>query len=123
MVTTGHGRFVAVASAAALRAMPQLSAYSASKAAVVGYVRALAADLAGTGVAANVVCPGSTRGAMLDASAALYDLAGQEAFAGQQLMRRILEPDEIAAAVVWLCGPAASALTGAVVPVDGGLTA
>ena len=49
MVTTGHGRFVAVASAAALRAMPQLSAYSASKAAVVGYVRALAADLAGTG--------------------------------------------------------------------------
>ena len=70
------------------------------------YVRALAADLAGTGVLANVVCPGSTRGAMLAASADVYDLAGQEDFAGQQLVRRLLEPREVAAAVVWLCGPA-----------------
>ncbi|HTT29955.1 MAG TPA: mycofactocin-coupled SDR family oxidoreductase [Solirubrobacteraceae bacterium] len=122
MVAAGHGRFVALASAAALRAMPGLAAYSAAKAAVVGYVRAMAADLAGTGVAANVVCPGSTRGAMLAESAALYDLPHQDAFAGQHLLQRILEPDEIAAAVVWLCGPEASALTGAVIPVDGGLT-
>jgi len=122
MVAAGRGRFVAIASAAALRAMPGLAAYSAAKAAVVGYVRALAADLAGTGVAANVVCPGSTRGSMLAESAALYDLPDQEAFAGQQLLRRILEPEEVAAAVVWLCGPGASALTGAVIPVDGGLT-
>ncbi|MBV8218654.1 MAG: SDR family mycofactocin-dependent oxidoreductase [Solirubrobacterales bacterium] len=122
MVAAGHGRFVAVASAAALRAMPGLAAYSAAKAAVVGYVRAMAADLAGTGVAANVICPGSTRGAMLAESAALYDLPHQDAFAGQHLLQRILEPDEVAAAVVWLCGPEASALTGAVIPVDGGLT-
>jgi len=67
MVEAGRGRFVAVASAAALRAMPQLAAYSAAKAATVAYVRALAADLAGTGVLANAVCPGSTRGAMLEA--------------------------------------------------------
>lgn len=123
MVEAGRGRFVAIASAAALRAMPRLAAYSAAKAAVVGYVRALAADLAGTGVLANVVCPGSTRGAMLAASADVYDLADQEAFAGQQLVRRLLEPSEVAAAVVWLCGPEASAVTGTVVPVDGGLTA
>ena len=123
MVATGNGRFVAIASAAALRAMPQLAAYSAAKAAVVGYVRALAADLAGTGVLANVVCPGSTRGAMLAASADVYGLASQEEFAGQHLVRRLLEPSEVAAAVVWLCGPQASALTGAVLPVDGGLTA
>jgi SDR family mycofactocin-dependent oxidoreductase len=123
MVHAGRGRFVAIASAAALRAIPQLAAYSAAKAGVVGYVRALAAELAGTGVLANVVCPGSTRGAMLAASADVYDLAGQEEFAGQQLVRRLLEPEEVAAAVAWLCGPAASALTGAVIPVDGGLTA
>jgi SDR family mycofactocin-dependent oxidoreductase len=123
MVAAGRGRFVAVASAAALRAMPQLAAYSAAKAAAVAYVRALAADLAGTGVTANVVCPGSTRGAMLAASAHLYDLADQYEFAGQQLVRRLLEPSEVAAAIVWLCSSAASAFTGAVLPVDGGLTA
>jgi SDR family mycofactocin-dependent oxidoreductase len=123
MVEAGRGRFVALASAAALRAMPQLAAYSAAKAATVAYVRAMAADLAGTGVLANVVCPGSTRGAMLAASATYYDLSGQDEFAGQQLVRRLLEPAEVAAAIVWLCGPAASAMTGAVLPVDGGLTA
>jgi len=123
MLSAGRGRFVAIASAAALRAMPQLAAYSAAKAAVVGYVRALAADLAGTGVLANVVCPGSTRGSMLAASADVYDLPSQDEFAGQQLVRRLLEPREIAAAVVWLCGSKASAVTGTVVPVDGGLTA
>lgn len=122
MVQAGRGRFVAIASAAALRAMPQLAAYSAAKAATIAYVRALAADLAGTGVAANAICPGSTRGAMLAASANVYDLAGEEDFAGQHLIRRLIEPREIADAVVWLCGPAASALTGAVIPVDGGLT-
>jgi SDR family mycofactocin-dependent oxidoreductase len=123
MVQAGRGRFVAIASAAALRAMPQLAAYSAAKAAVVAYVRALAGDLAGTGVCANAICPGSTRGVMLAASAEVYDLSGEEEFASQHLIRRLIEPGEIAGAVVWLCGPAASALTGAVLPVDGGLTA
>jgi SDR family mycofactocin-dependent oxidoreductase len=121
MIEAGRGRFVAIASAAALRAMPQLAAYSAAKSAIVGFVRSLAADLAGSGVTANAICPGSTRGAMLAASAAVYDLPDQEAFAGQQLLRRLLEPGEVAAAAAWLCGEEASALTGAVIPVDGGL--
>jgi SDR family mycofactocin-dependent oxidoreductase len=123
MAAAGYGKFVAVSSAAALRAMPQLAAYSAAKAAALAYVRSLAADLAGTGVTANVVCPGSTRGAMLDASAAIYSLAGADAFAGQALLRRLLEPDEVAAALAWLCSPDSGGLTGAVIPVDAGLSA
>jgi SDR family mycofactocin-dependent oxidoreductase len=123
MIEAGAGRFVAISSAAALRAMPRLAAYSAVKGAVVSYIRALAADLAGTGVTANVVCPGSTRGAMLAASAAVYDLPDQETFAAQALLRRLLEPGEVAAAVAWLCSPDSGALTGAVIPVDAGLTA
>jgi NAD(P)-dependent dehydrogenase (short-subunit alcohol dehydrogenase family) len=123
MAEAGEGRLVAVASAAALRAMPLLAGYSAAKAAVVAYVRALAADLAGTGVTANVVCPGSTRGTMLQQSAVIYDLTDQEAFAAQHLLRRLLEPEEVAALITWLCGDGASGLTGAVIPVDAGLTA
>ena len=123
MIEAGQGRFVAISSTAALRAIPMLAAYSAAKGAVTSYVRALAADLAGTGVTANVVCPGSTRGAMLAASAAIYDLPDQEIFAAQALLRRVLDPGEVAAAVAWLCGPDATAVTGAVIPVDAGLSA
>ena len=120
--TPRQGRFLAVASAAATMGMPGLAAYGAAKAGVAGLVRGLAADLAGTGVTANAICPGSTETAMLTESARLYGLAGPEEFAGQQAVRRLLGPDEVAAVLAWLAGPASSAMTGAVVPVDGGLS-
>jgi SDR family mycofactocin-dependent oxidoreductase len=116
------GRFIAVASAAAIRGLPMLAAYCAAKAGVVGAVHALALELRGTGITANAICPGSTRTPILDESARLYDLPGAEAFASQQPVERLLEPVEVAALLVWLAGPASSGLTGAAVPVDGGLT-
>ena len=117
-----RGRVVAVASAAGFLGLRQLSAYSASKAAVIGLARSLAADLAGTGITANAVCPGSTRGPMLNASAAVYGLESPEVFAGQQLVERLLTPEEPAALIAWLCGPDSGGVTGAALPVDGGLT-
>lgn len=121
--TPRQGRVVAVASAAGLLGLRRLGAYVASKHAVIGLVRALAADLAGTGVTANAVCPGSTRTAILQASADIYGMASPEEFAGQQLVERLLEPGEPAALVVWLCGAQASGITGAVLAADGGMTA
>jgi SDR family mycofactocin-dependent oxidoreductase len=115
------GRFLAVASAAATRGLPMLAAYCAAKAGVAGLIRALAAELGGTGITANAVSPGSTDTPILAESARLYGLPGAGAFAAQQPVRRLLEPDEIAAALVWLAGEASSAITGAVIPVDGGL--
>ncbi|MGV1007539.1 MAG: mycofactocin-coupled SDR family oxidoreductase [Dermatophilaceae bacterium] len=116
------GRFVAVASAAAHRGMFHLAAYGASKAACAGLVRGLAADLRGTGVTANVVSPGSTRMAMLDRTAELYDLPSSASFAQHALLERLLDPDEVAAVVAYLCSGESGAITGAVLAADGGLT-
>ena len=116
-----HGRFLAVASAAATRGLPMLAAYCAAKAGVAGFIRALGAELGGTGVTANAVSPGSTATPILAESARLYDLPAADAFAAQQPLGRLLDPAEVAAVLVFLAGDGASAMTGAVVPVDGGL--
>jgi SDR family mycofactocin-dependent oxidoreductase len=115
------GRFLAVASAAATRGLPMLAAYCAAKAGVAGLIRALAAELADSGVTANAVSTGSTATPILDESARLYELPGAQAFASQQPVRRLLDPAEVAAVLAFLASPASSGMTGAIVPVDGGL--
>ncbi len=116
------GRVVAVASAAGQLGLRHLAAYSAAKHAVIGLIRGVAMDLAETGITVNAVCPGSTRTPILDASAELYGLPSTEAFAQQQPIGRLLEPSEPAALIAWLCSAASSAVTGAVLAVDGGMT-
>ena len=116
------GRFVAIASAAATRGLPMLAAYCAAKAGVVGLVHALAMELRGSGVTANAVAPGSTNTPILAESARLYDLPDALSFAQQQPIERLLDPSEVAAMLVWLVGEHAGGVTGALIPVDGGLT-
>jgi SDR family mycofactocin-dependent oxidoreductase len=115
------GRFLAVASAAATRGLPMLAAYCAAKAGVAGLIRALAAELGPTGVTANAVSPGSTDTPILAESARLYGLPAAASFAAQQPAGRLLGPGEVAAALTWLAGEGSSGITGAVIPVDGGL--
>lgn len=118
-----QGRFVAVASAGGSVGLYLLSAYTAAKHGVIGFVRSLAAELAPYGVTANAVAPGSTRGAMLDASAAVYGLHDADEFATHHMLLRLLSPAEPASLIAWLCGPQSSGITGAVLPVDAGMTA
>lgn len=118
-----HGRFVAISSSGGSDGLPLLAAYVAAKHGVNGLVRSLAAELGPLGVTANAVAPGSTRTSMLEASAAVYDLATVEAFTEHHLLGRLLEPAEVAALVAWVCSPSSSGVTGAVLPVDAGMTA
>jgi SDR family mycofactocin-dependent oxidoreductase len=117
------GRFVAVASSAGTLGLPRLAAYAAAKHGVVGLVRSLAAELGPAGITANVVAPGSTSTAMLDASAAIYGLDGTATFGQHHLLGRLVRPEEVAELIAWLCGDQAAAITGAVLPVDAGMTA
>lgn len=113
-------RFVALASAAGHRGLYRLGGYTAAKHAVVGVVRALAADLVGTGVTAVAVSPGSTRTAMLDATAAIYQLETAEELAASQRIGRLLEPEEVADVVAYCCSASGALLNGSVVCADGG---
>lgn len=112
-------RFVAVASAAGTRGLFHLAAYNAAKHAVVGIVKGLAADLVGTGVTAAAVSPGSTDTEMLAATAALYDVPVAD-LAGHQLLRRLLDPSEVAAAIAFCASPAGGVVNGTVLHADGG---
>jgi 3-hydroxybutyrate dehydrogenase len=127
MVGRGFGRIVAVASTAGLKGYAYVSAYCAAKHAVVGLVRSLAIETATTGVTVNAVCPGYTDTELVRAGvtriAAKTGRSEDETLAGMlkaNPLERLIKPEEVAAAVTFLCSPAASAITGAALPIAGG---
>ena len=103
-------------------ACPMLAAYGAAKAGVAGLVRGLAVELRGTGVTANAVSPGSTATAMLVESARLYGLRVGRVVRRPAASGAPARPRGGGRHLVWLAGPESSGMTGAVVPVDGGLS-
>lgn len=113
-----RGRIVAIGSVTAERGSVGNAAYAASKSALLGYVRTLALEAARRGVTVNYVAPG-----FIDTEMMAPYKAHRETMEGQIPLGRFAAPEEIAAVVDFLLSPAAGYMTGAVVPVDGGLMA
>jgi NAD(P)-dependent dehydrogenase (short-subunit alcohol dehydrogenase family) len=127
MLDLGWGRIVNVASTAGLTGYRYVAAYCAAKHGLVGLTRALALEVAAKGVTVNAVCPGYTETDLVrDAVASIARRTGRSEeqaraeLAAANPQGRLVQPDEVAHAVAWLCMPAASALNGQAVAVAGG---
>jgi NAD(P)-dependent dehydrogenase (short-subunit alcohol dehydrogenase family) len=127
MQERGWGRVVNVASTAALKGYPYVSAYVAAKHGMLGMTRALAAELAKTGVTVNALCPGYCDTDLISESAAkVAERTGKtieeikRGFASANPQGRLIRPEEVAAAALWLVGEGSESITGQAIAVAGG---
>jgi len=129
MLAAGRGRIVNVASTAGLVGYAYVTAYTAAKHGVIGLTRALALEVAKKGVTVNAVCPGYTETDILRESIANVaaktgrsEAEARASFAASNPQGRIVQPEEVADAVRWLCSDSAGAINGQAISVSGGET-
>lgn len=127
MLAAGRGRIVNIASTAGQRGYAYVSAYAAAKHGVIGLTRSLALEVAKKGITVNAVCPGYTETDILRESIANVvaktgrsEAEARATFAASNPQERIVQPEQVADAVRWLCGDAAAAITGQAISVSGG---
>ena len=127
MTERDHGRIVTIASMASHQGAAYTGAYAASKHAVLGLMRSLSVEIAGTGVTANSVCPGYVRTPMTEQTIArIREKTGRgyqeamQALIGRSRLGRLIEPAEVAAAVAYLVSDDAAAVNGQSILIDGG---
>ncbi|VAX02843.1 D-beta-hydroxybutyrate dehydrogenase, partial [hydrothermal vent metagenome] len=127
MIDKGAGRIINVASTAALKGYSYVAAYSAAKHGVMGLTRSLALEVAGKGVTVNAVCPGFTETDI--ARDAIKNIMAKTGRTKEQAIaelvvhnpqKRLIQPAEVAASVLWLCGDNAASITGQAIAVAGG---
>lgn len=123
------GRIVFIASTAGLKGYAYVAPYVAAKHGVIGLMRALAAENARTGVTVNALCPGFVETDMLDESVArIVEKTGRSAAEARESLvstnpqGRFIQPEEVAASVLWLCSQAAGSITGQAISISGGET-
>lgn len=129
MHQTDWGRIITVASIAGLRGLKGGACYSASKHGMIGLTRALSEDYMGTGFTVNAICPGYVDTPIVDRNiASIATRAGISEDEALKVMvnanrhQRLIEPEEVAAAAMWLCGPGSQSINGQTVEIAGGQT-
>lgn len=129
LLAQSSGRIINIASTAALKGYRYVSAYCAAKHAVLGLTKALALELAEQGITVNALCPGYTDTTIIQGAVQnIADKTGRSPedalrhFTGVNPQRRLVQPEEVAASVLWLLSSHSAAINGQAIPIDGGET-
>lgn len=124
---TGWGRLISIASTAGLKGYPYVASYVAAKHGVVGMTRALALEVAQKDITVNTLCPGFLDTEMTDrsvdnivAATGMEPRAARAALQGSNPQKRLIQPAEVTAAALWLCGPGSEGINGQAIAISGG---